>query len=201
MTRGLNFDISHLLAGGMVLVSFMLLYQDRVFSLLRVFALHALVLALSVAWQAHVQAAPHLYLTAMIALTFKAIVIPVALHRIVVRLEISHPFREEGLIDQVVETLIEQGLDSVFTAYEDHHNFWKVNQFGELEPISDERHTRSGRPPLYKEMSGLASATRAEVARAGERLGKRVGVVALTSLYALVDTQDEIGLELARRLH
>jgi hydrogenase-4 component E len=35
-----------------------------------------------------VQSAPHLYLTAVIALSFKAIVIPVALHRIIVRLGI-----------------------------------------------------------------------------------------------------------------
>src|SRR3546814_8154562 len=41
--------------------------------------LHALVLALSVAWQAFAQDAPHLYVTAAIALLFKAIVIPVAL--------------------------------------------------------------------------------------------------------------------------
>ena len=47
-----------------------------------------LVLALSVAWQAFIQDAPHLYLTAMIALVFKAIVIPVALHRIIVKLGI-----------------------------------------------------------------------------------------------------------------
>jgi hydrogenase-4 component E len=46
------------------------------------------VLALSVAWQAFVQSAPHLYVTAFIALTFKAIIIPVALHRIIVRLGI-----------------------------------------------------------------------------------------------------------------
>jgi hydrogenase-4 component E len=46
------------------------------------------VLALSVAWQAYVQGAPHLYITALIALVFKAIVIPVALHRIIVRLGI-----------------------------------------------------------------------------------------------------------------
>jgi N-acylneuraminate cytidylyltransferase len=119
---------------------------------------------------------------------------------IVVRLEISHPFREEGLIDRVIQTLVAQQLDTVFTVYEEHHNFWKVNRFGELEPISDERQTRVGRPPLYKEMSGLVSATRVDVAKTGERLGKRVGVVALTSLYALVDTEDELGLELARRL-
>jgi len=86
--RGLLFDVAHLLAGGLVLVSFMLLYQHRLFSLLNIFALHAFVLALSVAWQALVQGAPHLYVTAAIALVFKAIVIPVALHRIVQRLGI-----------------------------------------------------------------------------------------------------------------
>ena len=82
------FDIAHLLAGGLVLVSFMLLYQDRLYALLNVFALHALVLTLSVAWQAFSQGAPHLYVTAGIALVFKAIVIPVALHRIIQRLGI-----------------------------------------------------------------------------------------------------------------
>ena len=86
--HSLSFDISHTLAGGLVLISFMMLYQDRLYSLLNVFALHALVLALSVAWQAYIQDAPHLYVTAAIALVFKAIVIPVALHRIVKQLGI-----------------------------------------------------------------------------------------------------------------
>src|SRR6476620_338101 len=86
--HGLNFDIAHLLAGSLVLVGFMLLYQDRLYALLNVYALHAVVLALSVAWQAYVQDAPHLYVTAAIALLFKAIVIPVSLHRIIARLGI-----------------------------------------------------------------------------------------------------------------
>ncbi|KWV51781.1 hydrogenase-4 component E [Bradyrhizobium macuxiense] len=84
----LAFDIAHLLAGGLVLISFMMLYQDRLYALLNIFALHALVLALSVAWQAYVQNAPHLYVTAVIALVFKAIIIPVALHRIIKQLGI-----------------------------------------------------------------------------------------------------------------
>ncbi|KQU80124.1 hydrogenase-4 component E [Mesorhizobium sp. Root695] len=86
--NGLTFDIAHLLAGGLVLVSFMMLYQDRLFALINVFALHAIVLALSVAWQAYIQDAHHLYVTAAIALIFKAIVIPVGLHRIIQRLGI-----------------------------------------------------------------------------------------------------------------
>jgi hydrogenase-4 component E len=85
---GLAFDVAHMLAGGLVLVSFLLLYQDRLYALLNTFALHALVLALSVAWQAFIQGAPHLYVTAAIALAFKAIIIPLALHRIIQRLGI-----------------------------------------------------------------------------------------------------------------
>ena len=85
---GLAFDIAHLLAGGLVLVGFMMLYQDRLYALLNVFALQAFVLALSVGWQAYIQDAPHLYVTAAIALILKAIIIPLALHRTIQRLGI-----------------------------------------------------------------------------------------------------------------
>ena len=81
--HSLAFDIAHFLAGSMVVVSFLLLYQDRLYSLLNVFALHSLVLALAVGWQASTQNAHHLYVSAAIALIFKAIVIPAVLHRIV----------------------------------------------------------------------------------------------------------------------
>jgi hydrogenase-4 component E len=85
---GLDFDIAHLFAGGLVLVSFMMLYQDRLYALLNVFALHSIVLAFSVGWQAHIQDAPQLYITTTIAFVFKGIIIPVALHRIIQRLGI-----------------------------------------------------------------------------------------------------------------
>jgi hydrogenase-4 component E len=88
MTGTFVYDVAHLLAGGVVLVSLMMLYQRRLYALLNVFALHAFVLSLSVAWQAYIQEAPHLYITAAIALVFKAIVIPVVLHRMIVRLGI-----------------------------------------------------------------------------------------------------------------
>jgi hydrogenase-4 component E len=101
--HGLEFDVAHTLAGSLVLASFMLLYQDRLYALLNVYALHAFVLALSVAWQAFVQHAPHLYVTATIALIFKAIIIPVALHRIIVRLGIH---RE-------IETALSVGLTMI----------------------------------------------------------------------------------------
>ncbi len=88
MSPALALDVAHLFAGGLVLVSVMLLYQDRMTGLVNTFGLHALVVSMSVAWQAYIQHAPHLYITAGIALVVKAVVIPLALHRLIVRLGI-----------------------------------------------------------------------------------------------------------------
>jgi hydrogenase-4 component E len=92
--HSLAFDIAHLLAGGMLVLSFLLIYQDRITAMLNVFALQAVVLALSVAWQAHAQAAPHLYVTAAIALLVKGVVVPAALHRIVRQLGIHREIEQ-----------------------------------------------------------------------------------------------------------
>jgi len=92
----LAFDVAHLFAGGLVLVSFMLLYQDRMTGLINIFTLHAIVLSLSVAWQAYTQHAPHLYLTAAIAVLFKAAIIPLSLQRIMVRLRIHRDIEVVG---------------------------------------------------------------------------------------------------------
>ncbi|MCW2274372.1 hydrogenase-4 component E [Rhodoblastus acidophilus] len=99
----LAFDIAHFLAGGLVLISFVLLYQDRLFALLNAYALQALTLAFAVAWQAHIQEAPHLYITAGITLVFKALIIPVALHRMVARLGVH---REVETVVSLVPTML-----------------------------------------------------------------------------------------------
>jgi hydrogenase-4 component E len=82
------FDIAHLLAGGVLVLSLVLLYQDRITAVINVFALQAVTLALSVGWQALIQGEPALLVTALIALIVKGFVIPMALHRIVRRLEV-----------------------------------------------------------------------------------------------------------------
>jgi len=84
----LAFDVAHLLSTTVLVLSFALLFQRRIFGVLRTFGLQAALLAAAAAWQAVVQDAPHLYLTALIALAFKAIAIPVALHHIVIKMQI-----------------------------------------------------------------------------------------------------------------
>ena len=94
MTQNIGFDVAHLLAGSMLVLSFVLLYQDRITAVLNVFALQAIALSLSVAWQAFIQDALHLLVTAAIALILKGVVIPTALHRIVRRLGIHREIEQ-----------------------------------------------------------------------------------------------------------
>jgi len=84
----LAFDVSHFLAGGMLVISFVILYQNRLSSMLNIFAMQSTLLAAAVAWQAHVQHAPQLYVTASIALVAKAGLIPMVLRRIMRKLSI-----------------------------------------------------------------------------------------------------------------
>jgi len=101
--QGYAFDIAHMLAGGLVLVSFMMIYQDRLYALLNTFALQAVLLALAVAWQAYIQSAHHLYASAALALVFKGMIVPWALHRVVQRLGIH---REVETVAGVVPTML-----------------------------------------------------------------------------------------------
>jgi hydrogenase-4 component E len=99
----LYFDVAHLFAGSLVLASFVMLYQDRLSGLINVFTVHAVVLSFSVGWQAYVQHAPHLYVTAAIALIFKAVIIPFSLHTMIVRMRIH---REIEIVGGIGPTML-----------------------------------------------------------------------------------------------
>jgi len=85
----LAYDMAHMLAGGVLVMSFAMLYQRRLVGVINVYVMQALLLAAAAAWQAIVQHAPHLWVTALIALAVKAILVPVAISAIVRRLRID----------------------------------------------------------------------------------------------------------------
>jgi hydrogenase-4 component E len=82
------YDLAHLLGAGVLVLSFALLYQRRVTSVISTYAMQAVVLAAAAAWQGWVQDSAHLYVTALIALCAKGVAIPLALRGIVRRLRI-----------------------------------------------------------------------------------------------------------------
>ena len=88
------YDVSHLFAGLMLVASFALLYQDRIFAVLNIFAAQAILLSMAVGWEALTQERPHLFITAALALCLKGIIIPVALHRMIVRLGVHRDIEQ-----------------------------------------------------------------------------------------------------------
>ncbi|MDB5373549.1 MAG: hyfE [Belnapia sp.] len=90
MTFGqLPYDVAHLFGGGMLLLSFMLLYQRRVTAVINGLAIQGAILACAAAWQGGMQSAPQLYLTALIAFAAKAVLIPLALRVLIRRLDMD----------------------------------------------------------------------------------------------------------------
>jgi hydrogenase-4 component E len=85
----LPYDVAHLLSGGVLLCSFVLLYQRRAEALIGALATQGALLALAAAWQGWVQEAPQLYATALIALIAKAVLIPLALRAMMRRFGIA----------------------------------------------------------------------------------------------------------------
>jgi hydrogenase-4 component E len=84
----IGYDLAHLLGGGVLLLSFALLYQRRIGALINAFAMQGTLLALAAAWAAHAQGAPGLHLTAALTLAAKGVLIPLALHATVRRLDL-----------------------------------------------------------------------------------------------------------------
>jgi hydrogenase-4 component E len=105
------YDVSHLLAGLMLVMSFTLLYQDRIFAVLNTFAMQAIVLSLAVAWEAWVQQRPHLFVTAGLAFGLKGVVIPLALRRTVRQLGIHRDV--EQAINVSMAMLVGLGLTAL----------------------------------------------------------------------------------------
>jgi len=89
VTAQLAYDVAHVLGGGVLLLSMILLYQRRIGAVISAFAVQGALLALAAAWQGYVQGHTGLYVTAAIAFIAKAVLIPIALRMLVARLGLA----------------------------------------------------------------------------------------------------------------
>jgi hydrogenase-4 component E len=78
----LAYDVAHLLGGVMLVVSFAMLGQRRLSSVVGALAVQGALLGFAAIWQGYVQSAPQLYVTGVIAIAAKAVAIPLVLRRL-----------------------------------------------------------------------------------------------------------------------
>lgn len=126
-----------------------------------------------------------------------------------VKLEITHPFRPQGMIDLVIETALDRRVDSAFLVYEEPHSYWTIDEQGKPQQVGQEVDVpRQVRRPFYRDISGLAAITRAENLKAGRLYGANIGLIPWRDLFAIVDTherggrdsQEPVGFRLAELL-
>lgn len=88
MSTNIAAQINSVLAALILLTAFGLLVQRRMYGLLHLFAWQGLFLSISTAVVGYVAGQSHLYISSILTLALKVIVLPYILHRLIIRLQI-----------------------------------------------------------------------------------------------------------------
>ncbi len=108
---------------------------------------------------------------------------------IVVPLEVIYPFRPEGLLDNLIEQLLERGLDTLMPGFSESRIGWwkKDNNFVRIDDFST---LRSKREPLHIGVISLGCATYPEIIRKGSRLGRKVGIFEIEDPISTIEIRN-----------
>lgn len=113
MSTSLAAQINSVMAALILLTSFGLLVQRRMYGLLHLFAWQGLFLSISTAIVGFVAGAHHLYISSILTLTLKVILLPYILHILIQRLEIH---KEVEAVVNVPTTML-MGIALVIFSY------------------------------------------------------------------------------------
>jgi len=116
----------------------------------------------------------------------------------VVRLQVTYPFRDGGLIDRAIQTVLAKDLDSAFVAFPEFDTFWSLDKDEAPERLTtDTSVPRERRRPIYRELGGLFSMVRRDVLARGTMYGDRLGILPVTSVVGAIDLHGMHGRDLA----
>ena len=121
---------------------------------------------------------------------------------IVVFLTCTAIFREPAWIDEAVSRLLANpGLDTVFVGLRTHKNFWRAVDGRYVRLAADIPYgSRQHREALFREETPTACATRADLVRAGRRVGPSVDIIATDDDRVMLDVHSEFDLWLAEKV-
>ncbi len=109
---------------------------------------------------------------------------------IVVSLEITYPFRDDGLIDNMIDQLVYKGLDTILPARIESNAIW-LEEEGEMKRIDEGFVPRQYKRPVYLTYKGLCCVTRPEFIRSEEVFGENIGVYKIENPYSCLEIRNE----------
>lgn len=118
---------------------------------------------------------------------------------LVVCLETTFPFRPEGLLDDMIMQLAQNGLDSVIAAKRENKGIWKERR-GEIVQLDEGITPREFKDPTFVEVRGIGCVTHPEFIRSGSLLGKKIGIYELNNPYSHLEVRSETDAKMAAHL-
>lgn len=118
---------------------------------------------------------------------------------LLITLEITFPFRSENLIDNLIEQLVKNGLDSILTARRENKSIWR-QKGGLIEQIEEGYTPRQFKDPIYIGLRGVGCVTHPEFLREGRLLGDKIGIYEIDNPYSAIEVRSEEDFRLAERL-
>jgi CMP-N,N'-diacetyllegionaminic acid synthase len=120
---------------------------------------------------------------------------------IVIFLQPTDIFRKQWMLKEVIRRVLENpSIDSAFVAFETHKNFWRIVKQQPVRMADIPYGARQKREHVYREDTGLACATRAELIKQGKRVGPRVSIVANTDAASFIDIEDDFTFWIAEQV-
>ena len=125
---------------------------------------------------------------------------------IIVYLQATDLFRTPEMIAECVNTLKNnQKLDTVFSAYKTHKHFWRENENGTFDRLTEATYSarqKRGKKSTFREDQGLASAFRADLLRnSDKRVGKNVKIIENNDFKSSIDIHNEFDFWLAETVY
>ena len=119
---------------------------------------------------------------------------------LIVSLEVTFPFREQRLIDEIVEHALDEGFDTVIAARRENGSIWQENDVAGFNRLDSGDVPRKFKEKSLIGLRGLCCVTHTEFIRQERLFGNKVGLFEVDSQLSALEVRDQSSRELAAQL-
>lgn len=118
---------------------------------------------------------------------------------VVVPMEITFPFREEGFIDKMIKTLVEEGCDAVVPAKAEYSSCWMTKDT-QLTQMNDAFVPRKFKDPIWVGLKGIGIATYPGRIIKGGILSGKIKLLEIDNQLTQIEIRDSKDEAIAQKL-
>ena len=118
---------------------------------------------------------------------------------LLVSLEVTFPFRPDGIIDRIIDEVLRNGFDSMIAARIENKSIWK-HRDGKIYKWEEGLIPRKYKEPIYIGLRGICCITHPENLSMGSIYGHNVGIYNVQNAYSSIEVRSKDDIKLAEIL-